>query len=49
MSRLTFFTAESPDAYVFDKLVTEMIDDMVIPRWRRCEAYRNADYTGDAV
>src|SRR6476660_7871112 len=40
ISRLTFLTAESPDAYVFDRLETEMIGDIGRAGLTEVEAYR---------
>src|SRR3954463_5521264 len=40
ISRLTFLTAERPDAYVFDRLVTEMIGVIGFAGMLEGEAYR---------
>src|SRR6478735_6635496 len=42
ISRLTFLTAERPDAYVFDRLVTEMIGVIGFAGVWEGEAYRIA-------
>ena len=42
ISRLTFLTAERPDAYVFDRLTTEMIGVIGFASVSEDEAYRIA-------
>ena len=42
ISRLTFLTAERPDAYVLDRLATEMIGVIGFASVLEGEAYRNS-------